>query len=359
MCIKYDLVLIINWNFISQFQDVSLSSWSNRVLQDGITGSDITTGSDRAIGIDRGNIADPPHNAPGQTHRWSVSGDSYHSEEIAEHQEPWEGLGLLVTDREVRVLSKPEAQTIIRERGDEVQTMTLPVQTTDESGSIHDIPDLSRTPLVLLFREPVRISEAYCLLLALLETDREADPAGPRASEPQSSSRARLPHRDLGPLKEVVKLGVRTGQRTLEVPLAAGTESVEADLPEPGVSEPSQAQAGQFRRSQGEDIRSSTYRRLGSLEETIRELETALQEFGVHPSTPIGTPVSTTTPSSNKTRPPVPPKPKPKPSTTKVLPPKNPPFPFCFCAALPSLDPHLPASSDRPASNLSAPNTRD
>ncbi|KAJ8254240.1 hypothetical protein COCON_G00208520 [Conger conger] len=327
---------------VPEIRDVSLSSWSNRVLQDGVTGSDIITQSNRAAG----SIADPPHNAAGQTQRWSLSGDSCHSEEIGERQEPWEGLGLLVTDRDVRVLSGPEAQTVVRERGDEVQTMTLPVQTPDESRTFHGIPDLSRTPLVLLFREAVRVSEAYRLLLALLETGREAEPA-------QSPSGTRPPRRELGPLKQAVRLGVRTGRRTLEVPLAEPGDH----LPEPGVPEPNRARAGQFTSSQGEDIRSSTYRRLGSLEETIRELETALQEFGVHPTAPSDAPVSTPAPS--KTRPPVPPKPKPKPSMTKVLPPKDPAFPFCFCAALPSLDPPPPASSDRSASCLSPPNTWD
>ncbi|KAG5832937.1 hypothetical protein ANANG_G00296500 [Anguilla anguilla] len=278
--------------------------------------------------------------------------DSRPSQEVPEGREPWEELGLLVTEREVRVLSRAEAQNVIRERGEEVQTMTVPVQTPGEGGSVHSVPDLSRAPLVLLFTEPVCAGEAYRLLLAMLEKDCEpghpepADPSGRQAAshgavELQTTPGARPAHRQLGQLKEAVKLGIRTGQRTLEVPVTAGMEGVAAGLtretlPKPAVSEPGQAEAdqaqagqvrtglaegqaeadqaevGRFRRSLGEDIRSSTYRRLGSLEETIRDLEHALQEFGVPPCVPVDSPGSTTTPSPNKTRPPVPPKPKSK-----------------------------------------------
>uniref|UniRef100_A0A674A8E5 SRC kinase signaling inhibitor 1 n=1 Tax=Salmo trutta TaxID=8032 RepID=A0A674A8E5_SALTR len=70
---------------------------------------------------------------------------------------------------------------------------------------------------------------------------------------------------------------------------------------------------------QGEDIRSSTYRRLDSLDETIRELENTLLELSGHPPTPpTDTALSeapdtaqtpgTSTPETKK--PPVPPKPK-------------------------------------------------
>ncbi|XP_064170962.1 SRC kinase signaling inhibitor 1-like isoform X2 [Anguilla rostrata] len=333
-----------------QLQDVSMSSWSNRVMQDGvIAGSDITTGSyiiagsDLTTGSGSSCVSDAHHNVQAQTRHWSVSRDSRPSQEVPEGREPWEELGLLVTEREVRVLSRAEAQNVIRERGEEVQTMTVPVQTPGEGGSVHSVPDLSRAPLVLLFTEPVCAGEAYRLLLAMLEKGREpghpepADPSGRQAAshgavELQTTPGARPAHRQLGQLKEAVKLGIRTGQRTLEVPVTAGMEGVAAGLtretlPKPAISEPGQAKAdqpgsdqaqagqaevGRFRRSLGEDIRSSTYRRLGSLEETIRDLEHALQEFGVPPSVPVDPPGSTTTPSPNKTRPPVPPKPKSK-----------------------------------------------
>ncbi|KAJ8365996.1 hypothetical protein SKAU_G00148270 [Synaphobranchus kaupii] len=355
-----------------QIRDVSLSGWSSRVLRDGIAaGSDITVGSYVTAGSDSGQ------NAQGQTQRWSAPGDSCPAGEIPERWEPWEGLVLLLTDREVRALSRTEAQSILREGGEEVQTMTLPVRTPDDAGRFRSlcVSDLSCAPLALFFREPLTVSEAYSLLLALLEMVPEPGPPEPVDSAGQqspsqgaaeSAPRVRVPRGDLGQLKEAVKLGVRTGRTTLEVPLRAGMEGTAAD---PGqtrelpVSEPNQAEAGHLRRSTGEDIRSSTYRRLRSLEDTIRELEDALQEFGVQPSLPGDAPGPATTPSPNKPRPPVPPKPKPKPSAipptaNKVLPSKNPVFLPCFCSPHHPLDAH-PASSDRCSLCLFSPKTQD
>ncbi|KAJ8251785.1 hypothetical protein GJAV_G00225410 [Gymnothorax javanicus] len=129
--------------------------------------------------------------------------------------------------------------------------------------------------------------------------------------------------------------GVRSGQRTLEIPIATRMEGVAAgpnqskveqdkiDVAKVGLAEPDQAKAGQFRRSWSDDIRSSTYRRLGSLEETIRELENALQEFGVPPTAPVNAPPSTTTASPSKIGPPVPPKPKCKPTVVQPATTKN------------------------------------
>lgn len=86
----------------------------------------------------------------------------------------------------------------------------------------------------------------------------------------------------------------------------------------------------------GEDIRSRTYQRLDSLEETIRELEISLMEIGAHPSSgpispltppaeglsdgtqqPSQTPTESAGSGGNK-RPPVPPKPSIRPPYIQV-----------------------------------------
>ena len=85
----------------------------------------------------------------------------------------------------------------------------------------------------------------------------------------------------------------------------------------------------------GEDIRSRTYRRLDSLEDTIRELENTLMEIGAHPSSgpvspltpppecpsdsaqPDPTPAEPAGSGGNK-RPPVPPKPSIRPPYIQV-----------------------------------------
>lgn len=83
-----------------------------------------------------------------------------------------------------------------------------------------------------------------------------------------------------------------------------------------------------------EDIRTKTYRRLDSLEETIRELENTLMEIGAHPSsgplspvTPLAEKPSDSSTQSNLSpaestgenkRPPVPPKPSVRPPYIQV-----------------------------------------
>ncbi|KAJ8404279.1 hypothetical protein AAFF_G00340520 [Aldrovandia affinis] len=297
----------------------------------GMTGSDSATGSHPA-GVTHET------GAPMQTR--SISGVPHPSEEAPEGQEPKEELALLLTNRQVKVLSRVEAQDLGRAGGEEVQTLTLPVRTPDHAERVPHWPDLSRTPLILLFREPLSVREAYGHLQALLEVDEEHGDSGPvdlvtlqdstgktstnqGAVRPQTAPgccgpppRIKLSQKQLGLLREAARLGTKTRQRTLEVPLAGEAESEAADRAESSdapqeqnarvQSEPSRAEAGQPGSSRGEDIRSSTYRRLDSLEETIRDLENALQEFGARPLPPIddAPPGSATAPSPAKTRPP-------------------------------------------------------
>ncbi|KAG7459679.1 hypothetical protein MATL_G00213240 [Megalops atlanticus] len=346
---------------------------------------------DSAVGTDSGGVTSP-HGACGVTSASSacetqavmggqtaprVSRLSENGQDTLE-ETVREELALVLTDREVKVLPRPEAQELSRQGGESVQTLTLPVQPLDGASELHSPRELrmSSAPLILLFREPLQLSETYGHLEALLEEDSEEgafglrDLADPNISggklatsigglEPQKAPtcsgpgpRIKLPRGHLELLREAVRRGTETGQRTLAIPLTAEMESVVADradnmelsswqageaLLKPSTqapSEQSQARTGQLKRSKTEDIRNSTYRRLDSLEETIRQLESALQEIAAHPSmvptdhrhqtgpdtNPSG---SVTTPALAKEKPPVPPKPSsiaPSPSKSGASP---------------------------------------
>uniref|UniRef100_A0A6Q2XRU8 Actin interacting protein 3-like C-terminal domain-containing protein n=1 Tax=Esox lucius TaxID=8010 RepID=A0A6Q2XRU8_ESOLU len=148
--------------------------------------------------------------------------------------------------------------------------------------------------------------------------------------------------------KEEVSLGLETGDRILTLPRSAGTESIPAPLPRQRSAETAvrpngsvgcvgtQGCAGQEQIlwKQGGDIKRSTYRRLDSLEETIRELENTLLEISGHPNTehpyalqlptdalPTGAPDTAQRPATSTAetkKPPVPPKPKPSSSPSTI-----------------------------------------
>lgn len=248
-------------------------------------------------------------------------------ESFEEDREQREDLVLLMTDLEVRVVSPVEAQELGRTKGEALQTLTIPPQ-TDGTPEIH----LTSRPLLVLFREKVTVREAYKQLHSLLGSSRPVPK--PRAGSGHSNSspvgvKMYLPPGQRDTLAEALRRGIETGDRTLTLQTNTGTETT----PEPRQSsvdtmesngsegsEDSPARASQNPRQRGEDICSSTYRRLDSLEETIRELENTLIEISGHPSTEHlysqktsqNTPAqiqTTGTTASDIKKPPVPPKP--------------------------------------------------
>ncbi|XP_071262172.1 SRC kinase signaling inhibitor 1-like isoform X2 [Salvelinus alpinus] len=271
--------------------------------------------------------------------------------EKEEEREEREELSLVLTELEVMVMSPSETQKLSRTWGEALQTLTIPPQPSEGSTETR----LCGAPLLVLFRETVTVREAYRKLQLLLGREEDTgsskvDPktrAGSSHSSLSSSlstlgSRITLAPEQQDSLREALRRGVETGARKLTLPHSTGTKSILATLPEPsqdsaeaavkpkgsaGCKE-SQAREEQGLNpwKQGEDIRSSTYSRLDSLDETIRELENTLLELSGHPTTvhlsnrtlPTDTALSeapdpaqtpgTTTPETKK--PPVPPKPK-------------------------------------------------
>ncbi|XP_041718840.2 SRC kinase signaling inhibitor 1-like [Coregonus clupeaformis] len=272
--------------------------------------------------------------------------------EKEEEREEREELSLVLTELEVRVMSPSEAQELSRTMGEALQTLTIPPQPSERTTEAC----LCGAPLLVLFRETVTVREAYRQLQLLLgrveDTGSSKAVPKPRAGPSHSSlssspsllgSRITLSPEQQDSLREALRRGVETGDRNLTLPHSSGRERILATLPEPSQDsaevavkpnvsagfEESQAREGQGQNpwKRGQDIRSSTYRRLDSLEETIRELEHTLLELSGHPTTvhlspptlPTDTALSeapdpaqtpgTSTPETKK--PPVPPKPKP------------------------------------------------
>ncbi|XP_045576520.1 SRC kinase signaling inhibitor 1 isoform X3 [Salmo salar] len=264
--------------------------------------------------------------------------------EKEEEREEREELSLVLTELGVMVMSPSEAQMLSRTWGEALQTLTIPPQSSEGSTETR----LCGAPLLVLFRETVTVREAYRKLQLLLgrEEDTGSSKVVPKpiagsshsclSSSPSTlGSRITLSPELLDSLREALRRGVETGARNLTLPHSTGTKSILATLPEPSQDsaeaavkpngsagcEESQAweEQGLDPWKQGEDIRSSTYRRLDSLDETIRELENTLLELSGHPPTPpTDTALSeapdtaqtpgTSTPETKK--PPVPPKPK-------------------------------------------------
>ncbi|XP_042199214.1 sickle tail protein homolog isoform X3 [Callorhinchus milii] len=104
----------------------------------------------------------------------------------------------------------------------------------------------------------------------------------------------RFPKQQLSALTKAIQCGTRTGQKTLQVVIYEEEEKMDREtgrlqtatvkkyeiqqLPKPPA-----ITANTYPRT--EDIKNKTYRRLDSLEETIRELESTLSEISQHPST--------------------------------------------------------------------------
>lgn len=209
-----------------------------------------------------------------------------------------EEVALLLTELEVRVLSPFEAQELSRATGDALQTLTISSQT-------NEVPEvqLSRRPLLVLLREEKTVRDAYRLLHSLLESSKPL---------PKPRIKSSLHSGQQSSLAEALRRGIETGDRVLT--LQYNTDINPPEVQQRSVNSGSAVSVdNKSQRETGEDVRRSTYRRLDSLEETIRELENTLIEISGHPTAErLYTETPTTScpsPTSETKKPPVPPKP--------------------------------------------------
>ncbi|XP_050929938.1 SRC kinase signaling inhibitor 1 isoform X2 [Lates calcarifer] len=217
-------------------------------------------------------------------------------------------LALLLTEMEVRVVSPLEAQELSKTVGKVLQTLTIFPHTKEVSES-----RLGDRPLLVFFREEMTVREAYRLLYSLLESSKPVP-------KPRIKSSFHSYHQSS--LVEALRRGIETGDRILTLQHNTETEmipkpqqsSVNSTLESTGSAGSVDSLAS--RKRTAEDVRRSTYRRLDSLEETIRELENTLIEISGHPTDLYtGTAIKsspaqvTDSPTSETKKPPVPPKP--------------------------------------------------
>lgn len=219
-----------------------------------------------------------------------------------------EKVALLLTELEVRVISPVEAQELSRTSGEALQTLTISPQTKEVSEI-----QLNDRPLLVLLREEVSVKEAYRLLHSLLESSKlmSKPRIKPSIHSGQQSS-----------LVEALRRGIETGNKVLTLQHNTDIEteqnSVINTIKTSRSSSSFDSLSNQSQKKARGDIRHSTYKRLDSLEETIRELEKTLIEISGHPTaeqlyneiTAKSTPVQMTgSPTSETKKPPVPPKP--------------------------------------------------
>lgn len=202
-------------------------------------------------------------------------------------------MALLLTERELRVVSPHEAQQL-RRTGVVLQTLTVSSQTEQISEA-----ELSERPVLMLFKKENNPKDAYKLLHSLLELSKPVPKPRMKFSHQPSQRRS---------LTEALKRGMETGEGTVML-LADEIKTQQSSL------DGSSADSLVSRRRSTPDVRLSAYKRLDSLEETIRELENTLIELGGHPTADdlyaeaTRTSPRTSSLTSETKRPPVPPKP--------------------------------------------------
>lgn len=223
-----------------------------------------------------------------------------------------EKVALLLTELEVRVISSVEAQELSRTMGEALHTLTISSQTKEVS----DI-QLSGKPLLVFLKEEKTVREAYELLHSLLTSSKPV----PKPREKSSNHSVQQCS-----LFEALRRGIETGNRVLTLKRhneinyfhEDRQNSVNTTVKTGYSASSNDSQSNQCPRKPGEDIRYSTYKRMDSLEETIRELEKTVIEISGYPTaeqlysetTAKSTPVQISGDPTPKTkRPPVPPKP--------------------------------------------------
>ncbi|XP_066554726.1 sickle tail protein homolog [Amia ocellicauda] len=239
----------------------------------------------------------------------------------------------------VQMLSLPNP------RQEEIWNPAQVKRTMKQDRAQHQIhTQLNRTPLILVFEDSIGIRAAYRQLAAIIEEgDRGDRGAGDQAefqdlggkpipkprtvrshSNPKqgnSDPKIRLPQTQLRRLRAAVEWGCQTGQRSLQFVQCREEEisntcsmELHPTKQEHGTGEVndttlrasgttgseqgrnrerwstdnregvSQVEGPAVVEARSNEIRRSTYKKLDSLEETIRELESTLQEISAHPS---------------------------------------------------------------------------
>lgn len=208
-------------------------------------------------------------------------------------------VALLVTDLDMRVVSPLEAQELSETKGDVLHTLIISPQTKELSET-----QLSHRPLLVLFKVQKTVKEAYELLYSLVASFELKFSHAPGQLS----------------LAEALRSGIETGASMLtfhhkpEIRLIPEIQlsSVSSTLNSTGSTRSADTQ-----RRMTEDVRRTTYKRLDSLEETIRELENTLIEISGHATreqlysqTIINSsPAPTTGSPTEAKKPPLPPKP--------------------------------------------------
>uniref|UniRef100_UPI00358EF6F4 sickle tail protein homolog isoform X2 n=1 Tax=Myxine glutinosa TaxID=7769 RepID=UPI00358EF6F4 len=300
-----------------------------------------------------------------------IVADGNEDDEEAGRGEHKEKLAFLIRESQVCAVSHAEAAQIAR--GDEVTSIKITSQEQDEAnestGGMSDITEeydegsynfedygdasavthRDKRPLIVIFDDPMDIRSAYKRLSTIFEEkdledeweryDREIQPEqsgavtstdGPdgfgdvtaglvtgveqecRVEKEKSRFRIPFPRKQLSALTSALRLGTRLGKKTLEVVQDGEETEKSSDLLETG------NHCGEIPRAAA--IREKTYQSLDSLEESIRDLETTINEMAVNKSPSAETKKETTPPDSKKPKPPIGPKPILSPEPKQVEP---------------------------------------
>lgn len=224
-------------------------------------------------------------------------------------------LALLLTEQEMRVLTSLEAQELSSTMEGLLQTLTVSAQTP----AVSDV-QLGDLPLLVFFTEEKTVRDAYRLLRSLLGSPKPVP-------KPRTKSCGHLGRRRC--LMKALTRGIETGDATLTLQHSADTNTTPEVTRESNGSTRSGLSLAETGPSKArEDVRQSAYKRLDSLEETIRELENTLMEISGHSTAEqlyTGSPSTrrpgrtTDTPTPEAQKPPVPPKPSSfKPASIQV-----------------------------------------
>lgn len=201
-----------------------------------------------------------------------------------------QGIALLLTELEMRVLSPHEAQELWS-AGKVLQTLTISPQTKQISEA-----ELSQRPVLMLFKKENTPRGAYKRLYSLLEL-----------SKPVPKPRMISSHQPIkqSPLMEALRRGIETGDGAVMFWHTDECKTQQSTLNSSSVDSVTN------RRRTTQEARLSTYKRLDSLEETIRELENTLIEIGGRPTADdlYAETTITSQRTSEAKKPPVPPKP--------------------------------------------------
>lgn len=202
-------------------------------------------------------------------------------------------ISLLLTDMEMRWVSPHKVQEL---KSIDLKTLTISVQNKDLSEA-----QLNERPVLIIFREGNTLKDTYRLLYSLLESSNPV---------PKPRLRSFHQHTQQQSLMEALRRGIETGDDVLTFQHADDVRIQQSNCDSKSSS------SSQSRMTQ--EVRLSTYQRMDSLEETIRELENTLIEISSHPtretlyteSATRSIPAQRTGSLMSETRrPPVPPKP--------------------------------------------------